>query len=359
MDESHKQIIEYVQQQLQQGYVPEQLRDHMRAHGWTDDWIEWAFAQVPVPAPQPENPGSPQPPIAAEGTDTSWHAPVSPEQRPAVAATPQPQKYKVFQAVGDTFRAVQNNVAGLLGGVGLTLLLLIPSVVLVGLAVSAFVMPHLFRSLDGFTSLIVYLVAATVVLSLVYCLISAVFFTVVVHGISDSVAGWHSSPFGLLKQGLKQLGRLVLVILQLFLRTIGPYLLVTVGGLLFFRATGTDGPATAILTILLSLASMVWILIATLRYALAPVIAVLEPGLPVSATFSRSYHLLKGGGQWFLVKGTALLLLADIPLYVLYRSNSSNSWPVVVVLFVLTIFFSICCIGVNVSLYLNRRAVKG
>jgi hypothetical protein len=112
-------------------------------------------------------------------------------------------------------------------------------------------------------------------------------------------------------------------------------------------------------TIGLLLVSLIWAVIAFLRFGLMPLVGLFEPEVPVRKTLSRSKFLLMKGGQWFLVKGMLVMLFIYIVLAAATNSSvqelsNSNNIAIQVVLGV----FGLLAEAVLVLLYRNRRAVK-
>lgn len=105
---------------------------------------------------------------------------------------------------------------------------------------------------------------------------------------------------------------------------------------------------------------MAWIIIALLRFALVPYIVLLEPQTKVLAAFGRSSHLLQKGGQWFLVKGFFILLVA-----VLFLSAVTGQTPDElgdsrnIFVWVIDVALSLLALGMLYMLYRNRAAVRG
>ncbi len=129
--------------------------------------------------------------------------------------------------------------------------------------------------------------------------------------------------------------------------------------ILLLTGSGSANSPIAVLSPIFILVAMVWALIAHLRYALAPYVALFEPEVPIKQTLKRSQLLLKKGGQWFVFKGVLLLLVLFILIAVATGSNlrqleSSND----ITLNILFITLSVLIEGALVMLYLNRTGKK-
>jgi hypothetical protein len=123
---------------------------------------------------------------------------------------------------------------------------------------------------------------------------------------------------------------------------------------------GSSSALPLILMPLLFIGGCVWFLIAMLRFALVPYVALFEPDVPVLRTLARSHQLLLRGGQWFLVKGFlfmtgVLLVLSAIAGTSLQEVNQSSN----VLINFLLVIVSLVANGVLVMLYLNRKQVRG
>lgn len=94
-------------------------------------------------------------------------------------------------------------------------------------------------------------------------------------------------------------------------------------GSLFNRSLGTSSSNPFFVVVpLLLFPAIIWMIIASIRYALAPFVAIFEPDVSVKNTLERSRELLKNGGNLFVIKG-ALLVLAFIIVLSLTTGGSS------------------------------------
>lgn len=135
-------------------------------------------------------------------------------------------------------------------------------------------------------------------------------------------------------------------------------LIIFLPGILLFSGH-TGGGASLLLLLLSLLVAIVWTYIATVRFALAPYVALFEPNVAIRDTLKRSKHLLLKGGQWFLVKGFLLLLLLLIILAIVTHQNlrqltATGNLLTNLFLIVLSVLIN----GTLVMLYRNRKIVR-
>jgi len=349
MDEQQKQTIDYIRTHLGHGYTHDQLAEHLKAHGWNDDQVQWVFHH----AAQPEHtPGQ----IVSPTVDLE---PETAQQTPPATNPHAPRKYRVFRAVADTARAIKYNFVAFIAAVAMGLLALVILCALLGVLLTLLVFANWNGHLDAKVLMIGTLILILPVM-LIQSLAGSLFIGLVVRAVNDGVNRHKSRPLVLLKQSLRQLFRLVLVGLQFGLRVYGPLLLVVIVAVGILLVTTTDSTGLTILFILGQIATTVWILIAALRYILVTVVAVLEPELSITKAFKRSATLLGGAGQWFVIK--SLLLMTAVGFILAFASAliptgkaSIGGW----VFAAFAVAYIIFWWGMLVLLYLNRRAVKG
>jgi hypothetical protein len=119
-------------------------------------------------------------------------------------------------------------------------------------------------------------------------------------------------------------------------------LLVILIGLISFIATG------------------VWVVVAFLRYWLAPYVALFETDIRLRNTLGRSKSLMYKGGQWFLVKSVLLTLAFGLVYAVIVELLGDNPpLAILILLIIVNVLVSFIAIGMYYALYRNRVAVKG
>ena len=361
------QLTNYIQQHLQAGTPPDTIRTTLLQAGWHAEMVDQALqdilgqqpsqsAELPDAAPNTETAPTQQYTYQETATTSTQPTEQQPQQtQPAVAAVADaPVKYKIFRAVSDTIRAIRNNFPPYLGltvssylisgalyvplTIGATLLAASLFAESSTLILLAFIIPTLL-SLAGLVIVSAFIIAATSM------------------AVADGAEGRKTSFFTTLVKAFKVVPRILGANLLVFAVSIAPIILLTA---LAFALGGAGGGALMnIILILGGLGSMAWILIAMLRYALAPYVALFEPDVPVTQTLKRSKALLIGGGQWFIVKGILLIFLVAIILGAFtgkpVTEVESSSNPIVIIILIL---LNVLVEGALVMLYLNRKAVK-
>lgn len=282
---------------------------------------------------------------------------ISPNQPPQAATTGESQKYGVFKAIKDTFKAINQNILAVVAAVVIALLLGF-SVILLAAAVIAFSV-----SKTGFSfspqAMIIGIIIGAIVYVVASALISAFYTNFVALAINDGADRKKSDIAALFKKSLSSIVRVTIASLLLGLLIIAPFMIVII---LIYMLVGANGGAAALgLLTVAYLVVSVWAFIALLRYSLVPIVALFERDIAITKTFSRSKHLLQKGGQWFLVKGFFLLLVMLILLSLFDGDKttrglegSDNTLMNIVIIIV-----GIVVSGVMVMLYRNRRSVRG
>lgn len=269
-------------------------------------------------------------------------------QQSGAPAIPQ---YGIFQSLNHMMGALKRNpvtfgvtlvVSYVLSGIALFLTIFAAT----GLLLGKFGL--LFASLS---KILIVLVASLIIYTLLYALVYA--FTV-------SCIAFSLSPdkFGIgtvLKKALQSTIRLVKVNAWVAIVAYWPITIAASLPLLMLSGSRLGNPSAALFAPVLVIAALIWALIAQLRYALAPYIALFEPDVPVKQTLKRSDQLLKHGGQLFIFKGVLLVLAIFIFLATVVGSNlkqleHSNDMSINIIFIVVSILME----GVMVMLYFNR-----
>ncbi len=262
-------------------------------------------------------------------------------------------KYGIFQSLQHVMGAVKRNpvtfgvtllVSYVLSGIALVLTVLAATSLLLGQ------FGLLFAS---FGNILTVLIASLIIYTLLYALVYAFTVSCIAYSLSDEKYGIGTT----LKKALKSTVRVVKVNAWVVIVAYWPIVIAAFLPLLLVSGGDSRGgnASLALLTPVLIIAALIWALIAQLRYALAPYVALFEPEVPVMQTLKRSEQLLKKGGQWFVFKGVLIILAIFIFLAVVTGSNlrqleNSNDNIINVIFIILSILIE----GAMVMLYLNR-----
>ncbi|HSW37698.1 MAG TPA: hypothetical protein VLG37_05025 [Candidatus Saccharimonadales bacterium] len=333
MDENLKQIAEYINEHLRQG-VPEQtIREHLRKNGWNDEWTNKAFA-------------------------AARHHEASPLPTPVQDQPTAPKKYRVSRALKDVLSATRHNGLTFLLSVVISYILVGFSLLVVGLVIGKVLYGRYGLILASTSRLLVVLFGSLVLYTVWYAFAYAFVLSAASLAIRAGSEKRKSSLGANLSTALAATGRVGAANTLFALASLWPIILsIFLPSILLTRSRGSGSPL--VLSLILILAALVWIYIAVLRFALAPYVALFEPGLPITKSLARSKHLLEKGGQWFLVKGFFGLVAILIILSRLTNSsirdlnNTHNIW-----LNLSLVVLSMLTNGALVMLYLNRRAVR-
>lgn len=334
---ANQELVHYIQESLKDGVNEAQIRKDLMGHGWEAKDVDSAFAAAT---------GKPQ----AEGT--------------AVAVSTSP-KYKLRDAIKDTYAAIKNNIKAYLIIVGVAVV----ASILTSLAFAAIGAGYL-AGVFSFPGLILVGILLFVAVLAVQSVISGAMMLAVNDGADGKVGNAKAS----LAVAWSHAKRLILTNLLVAAVVAAPLFVV----LILFSlqaAIGNDSQALTtgpspdasgnILTFLLIVAAAVWALIATLRYFLATYVAIFEPEVPVTQTLKRSHQLVKDGGAIFMLKLIGVTFLVIIILSIIFGGGQSQSTagsfggnsenPF---LNFLTTLVSLFMSAAIVLLYRNRRAVK-
>jgi hypothetical protein len=278
--------------------------------------------------------------------------------------------YRVFQAIFDSAGAIRANIVNVTLSIVCSYAIAVTClfgffVAIFGATAASALGDSLFissttTSANSFLFIIFLIVAGSYIIG---ALASSFVISVTSIAIYDG-ADKRLQPFNsIIRRSLKSFIRVLLSSMLVGLIIIGP--VIVLGIIIIFTAfTNFDNGNASGVTLLVPISLLVatiWMIIAALRYCMAPFVALFEPDLPVAQTLPRSHYLLRGGGQWFIFKAAALsgfilLLVAVVSnSHSIDELNSSDNTAVNVV----TALLSIGMNGVLVMLYRNRRTVKG
>lgn len=265
---------------------------------------------------------------------------------------PVPKKYGIFLSLQEMLGAAQRNpltftVVLLVSYVLSAIVVMLTSYAMASLLLGQFGL--LFASLGR---IITVLVVGLVVYTLIYA---------VVYAFTTSSAALSLSPernrIGtLLKRALAVTPRIIKVNALVAVIAFWPLAMVLFLELILLSNLRFNNTSIAFLSApILVLGAGIWVLIAHLRFALAPHVALFEPDVPVRQTLKRSQALLKKGGQWFIFKGFLLLLAVFILLGIATKSSlreldKTDNWTINIIFIVLSILIE----GALTMLYLNR-----
>lgn len=389
MDPNLQTLVGYIKSHRAHGTPDSVIWAELRDTGWPDEYISQAMYVVDAngsfeAAPQPQMPQlrplaisqpEPQPVQSYAGQSVPQRQPsmqqlpqaLGPEL-PAIASQSLPnlgtlpldprQKYTLRAGIADAFRGLGVNWVGCL----LMLIIVLAAGFGILFALS-FAAPALLTHISSGS--IGFMIGLYLFVSVMIAVLNSMVLSAVTLSVRDGLDGKHSKVGANLRYSLSRLPRVILTTWLVSLIAAGP---IIVGSIIFigvifasmFNGSGGSSGALTIGGVVFVLASLAWLIIAYLRFSLAPYVALLEPGTGFMHALKRSKQLVVKGGQWFIVKGVLLILLLLIILAVatgssLQELSDNPSWPVVVADMLVTVIVY----GVLYALYRNRVAVKG
>lgn len=370
MNEQFDQLVDYIKQHLNQGVPEDNIRQALRQHNWDEELVNKAFLSVNAPTPpsvyQPPqpNPASYQalatqtPELGQQTGQVQSSAPQATQQPQAEPLAP--KKYSVFRALGDTFRAIRKNAAAFLLAVVVSYAVAAGSLFLISLLISKLLYGQFGLLFASTSKLLTVLFGSLILYTLWYAFAYAFVLAATSLAINDGSEGRKSSIGTTVSNSFARTGRVVVANTLFSLVSFWPIVLIIFLPIILLTSGHTGGSSSLILVPILLLVAVIWAYIATIRFALAPYVALFEPNIPITKTLGRSKHLLLKGGQWFLVKGFLLLLLIVIVIAVATHQNlpelmNSNNIAINIVLIITSIVVN----GALVMLYHNRKIVRG
>ncbi len=391
-DPQFVQLTNYMQQELERGTESWQLQNSLVAAGWDAGLVAQAFSQLGISIIHPPTPDLPPADMATSSPDLPQYPQAieaqqqeyDQAQQPQYPATqypqeqdfqrggerhdeqlaPQsdaPQKYRVWRAVFDMIGAAKRNAASVTAALAISAVAIIGSVLAATVLAISFVLTQitLVGSTDPLSTLLTLMIAAYVGGFLVTAVVGAISLNTTSLALYAGAEG-HKTPVGrTMAHAFRAIPRVIGAMVLTGLVVIGPLLIsmllsfgITAGG----RGSGLTG-----LVVVTSIAGVAWAIVAMLRFALAPYVALFEPEIPIVKTLSRSQHLLIKGGQWFIFKGYLLLLLVTVALVLMsgassfeeFEQNGSIAGSIGSLLLINI------ATGVMAMLYRNRRTVRG
>ncbi len=336
MENYYNQLVHYIQQHLQHGTPVEIIRQSLIEAGWDGAMVDQALQTVlQAPAVQPSG---------------------QQEQHSTLPAVKAPQKYKVFRALSDTVQAIQHNTKAFLIS-GITVFIIAYAVVFVlGLITTAIISNAIGSGFSVMGLIVIYV--TSMVLSTTLSALVQIVGSVTLY---DGREGRKTNLKQLLATCRHKFLRVIGANILLGLAVAGPLIVSSLLGLILsFASRGSDhsSPLLLMIVLLMGLVGSAWMIIAVVRYALVPLVAVFE-NIPLPQTLARSNFLLSHGGKWFIFKGFLLFILIALVLSAVTGQNlenaSNSTNPVLVVLLLLS---AIMANGGLIMLYHNRRIVR-
>lgn len=272
------------------------------------------------------------------------------------------QGYRVFTAIQDTVQAVRNNLWGvagsLLAAVLLSVAVLLVALLLIGTSILA---PGSNIGITDF-SIGPGLILSLLALIVVAAVMSALANILLAFSIDDGARNKKTLFSDVFTRSRKVLVRVIVVQALLFAVILAPLFLIGLLSLLGAMTGRADDSTLAFMFLLplMVLASIVWMVIALLRYGLAPLVAIFEPKVSVKETLARSKKLLTKSGQWFLAKTILLAFLAMLVLSIFAPgqnvpgSQQNDNFFVDLLSFIISVILT----GVLLMLYRNQKALK-
>lgn len=347
-------LLEYIQTHLNAGHSSETIRQALLKAGWQERTVDEAFESLQKP--DKGNAGQQELP-APNSTPAESSEEKIPQRVESLVDTP--KKYPVLRSVQDTLVAIKFNFSSFIGATVSSYLLASAALglafILVSVVAGMFNNPSL-----GLT------VAVSILVPVAFLMVWYVFaFAFIVAAMSltllDGIEGKKSPFVATLMKALQRTPRAIGANILLALISAAPlFLILVISILVGLTDLGATGRATLfVITFVAGVVGNGWLIIALLRYGLAPQIAVLEPTLPLKSTLSRSSHLLTGGGKWFLFKGFMLTLAAFTAIGILTGNSlqdlqSTENGLVIVLMLMVSVLVE----GALVMLYHNRATVK-
>jgi hypothetical protein len=341
-----QQLLQYISHNRANGVPDPQIHDALIQSGWPAHLVDQGMHGH---APAPHTPLAPQ---AVQHQPESSH----PQHQPQVAH--QPEKYKVFKALSDSWAAVRANAKTF----ALTMLVTY-GLLIVSLLVVAAIIIGLARGMapdDSYLGFVIFgIIGIFVTVWAWYVLAGSFMFSVVAFAVNDGANRQKSTVGSVLSRAAAVFWRVAKANVWSGLVTLGPPLAVLLLVVFAFLGTGSDSSsALAILTPFVIFGALVWVLLCTVRFALVSYVAVFEPQVAARRTLARSRMLLREGGIWFVWK--LIFLAGGIQIVVSLLTGTSLSdigedgqHPLVSIV---QLLMTLVVVTVLLMLYRNRYA---
>jgi hypothetical protein len=347
MDPAIKPLIDYIHQHRQQGFTDDQIHLSVMQAGWPEAYVTVAFQHATSPA-QPDQ-SALLPVSVASNNGASLGVPADIATMPSpIATTEVPHKYGVFRAIIDTLKAVRQNWMAFIGAT------ILSYVVFIALSLASLPLIYLILAI-GVAGFVLTIIA----LSAIGAFGTALILAAQAQAFFDGNNKYKRPVRQTLSLAIKNLPRMALACLLVGAVIYGPLVLLPI--LVFLLTLSGSLGSLSIIFPLLGIGGIAWLLVGLFRYSLAPMVVLFEPETSIKQSLGRSYYLLRGGGQWFMVKGVFLLtvLMAALSVSAGIETQSELQETDNPVVNIALIIMSILAIGALVMLYDNRSKVKG
>ncbi len=368
MDHHYQNLLDYVNDQILAGKQPAEIRQELLAAGWDAHYVDKALSGQAA-AHTHDTHGQP---VSHRQTQhgAAGH-PAAPDDAGIQTAT-QPERYKVFAAIADAVSAAKANFKTILLSGIVTLVLFMA--LAIGYTVAVY-STFAFASLGSAGYLTTAATAVGSIGAFIVTLLVTAALSIVIQTLSTNLmalafmdgAERNRRSFGeIFGTGGRRIVRVFGSYICVVLVAIAPYIALGAIGLAVILSSNDPYSGNADLNILLIIASfgaVAWSIVALLRYALAPFVALFEPEIPVAKTLARSRQLLVHGGQWFLFKLVLLFIILGIivslaPGLFVASGEGSSQITVTVIDTILNVTLGALAIGTLTMLYRNRVAVR-
>lgn len=297
-------------------------------------------------------------PTPASSTTPAVDAPQAKSSGPEAASPAESNNYKVFTAVGDTLRAIKQNLATYLASILVGLGIAVVAAIIFGVLLLSGLAALLPSAGSGYNAAgLVFLGLGAVLMTGLYIAIGAFLLNYMSLAVNAGADGQKTGVGQTIKESFHHLKRVFLA--QLLLVSVLCLPILATLSVFFMVFTPPDASMIG-WAILLVIAAMIVFYILLFRFMLAPYVALFEPQTPVLKTLSRSRQLMVGGGQWFVFKGTLLMIGLFVVIALITGSDPQDSASVGSILSnLLTSAISLVASSCLVLLYRNRKQVKG
>ncbi len=340
-----KQLTDYIQAQLAQGISKEKIIDDLLANKWERRVIDEAFSSLASTSTNPASASNEPAPVE--------QATLTQDAQVATSGS----NYKLPTAISEAVAALKLNSAAALLSLVLSV---ISSIAIFSLPGTQFK----YDFSDGSSPF--KNPARLLTVTLLYFTIYAVLISFINLMVSISVYDGADKKKTTIGVAASRAGKLLLRYVRASLLLIALVLGPTIVGLtvsvlltILFSPIGA-GAIGALLTVLVSLASVVWIFIALFRYALLLSVAIFEPDIPIMETPKRSRTLLQNGGYEFLILGILLYFGVTIVLGLIVGLSGIEKTRVgEVVSNIVQTALSLVVQATVIVFYRNRKTVRG
>lgn len=309
MQETHFQTLkEYINKSYEAGLSEDQIREKLVAAGWNNQDVLSVIQALKTSQvyAQPTNINSIPAEQLVQATTSTELKQIS-----------NPPKYKVTEAFKDGFNAMTSNITKvLLAGLLLLVTYVLFFIVFFFVIIAGLFGGGLYDGLNPGVSSLIFLIVAL----LVGAWYNAVFITGLSVPVKDAMVGQNTTFKELVSMMYLKSWRVALAQFGLYVIMLSPLFI----GAILSAFLSFNGGAVLI-TILSFLISLVWVVLVMLRFVLAPYIALFEPNISLTKIYSKSYSLLKRGGQWFLFKFYLLIFVGYILFMIVTSSFSAQS----------------------------------